>query len=175
MIQDFLTSLGISLGICNRVELGRILGDACKCGTFRKVQVPYIFIKIFLGCSLYTVGTCAQVDGVQVILKDHIFAVFFLNLHGKILFLKFTCKTFQLCGFVSPVCKNIVLQKLLCDGTGTLRKITGCDCFHTGTCNTPDINTVMFIKTFILNSHHCMLQADRDLLQSYRETVGCRC
>ena len=175
MIQNFLTSLGIGLGIRDRVELGRVLGDTGKCGTFRKIQIPDVFIKIFLGCSLYTVGTCTQIDGVQVILEDHIFVIFLFNFYSKVLFLKFTGKTFQLCGFISPVCKNIILQKLLCDSTGTFRKITGCDRFHSGTCNTPDINTVMLIKTLILNGHYCVLQIDRDLLQRHRETVGCRC
>ena len=64
--------------------------------------------------------------------------------------------------------------RVLCDGTGTLGKVTGGDRLHSGTCDTADINTVMFIKTLILNGYHCMLQTDRDLVQGDRETVGCR-
>ena len=127
MIQNFLTSLGIGLGIRDRVELGRVLGDTGKCGTFRKIQIPYVFVKVFFGSGLYTVGTCTQVNGIQVILKNYIFVIFFFNLYSKVLLLELTCETFQLCGFVGPVSENIILQKLLCDGTGTLGKVTGGD------------------------------------------------
>ena len=174
MIQDFLPSLGVCFWIGDRIEFGRVLRDAGKGGTFRKIQIPYVFVKVFFGSGLYTVGTCTQVNGIQVILKNHIFVIFFFNLYRKVLLLELTCETFQLCGFVGPVSENIILQKLLCDGTGTLGKVTGGDRLHSGTCDTADINTVMFIKTLILNGYHCMLQTNRDLVQGDRKTVGCR-
>ena len=174
MIQNFLTSLGICFRVGDRIEFGRILSDTCKGCTFRKIQIPYIFIEIFLGSCLYAVGTCTKVDGIQVIFENYRFIVFLFNLYSQVLLLKLTCETFQLCGLVGPVCENIILQKLLCDGTGTLGKVTGGDRLHSGTCDTADINTVMFIKTLILNGYHCMLQTDRDLVQGDRKTVGCR-
>ena len=174
MLENFLASLPVAVRIDDRVKFRRVLCDTCQSCTFRKIQIPYVFVKVFFGSGLYTVGTCTQVNGIQVILKNHIFVIFFFNLDSKVLLLELTCETFQLCGFVGPVSENIILQKLLCDGTGTLGKVTGGDRLHCGTCDTADINTVMFIKTLILNGYHCMLQTDRDLVQGDRKTVGCR-
>ena len=174
VVQNFFPSFGVGFRVGDRIEFGWVLSDTCKGCTFRKIQIPYIFIEIFLGSCLYAVGTCSKVDGVQVIFKNYRFIVFLFNLYSQVLFLKLTGETFQLCGLIGPVCENVVLQKLLCDGTGTLGKITGGNCLHSGTRNTADINTVMFIKTFILNGYHCMLQTDRDLVQGDRKTVGCR-
>lgn len=79
----------------DRVELSRILSDACKCGTFRKVQIPHILIKILSCRCLNAVGACAQVDGIQVVFKDHIFVIdLFFDLNSQILLLEFTSEPF---------------------------------------------------------------------------------
>ena len=134
MIQDFLTSLCIFLGVLNRIVLGRSLGDTCKGSTFRKVQVPDVLIEILSGSSLNTVCTSSQVDGIQVIFQDDIFITDLLfDFDGKILLLEFTGKTFDLGGLICPVSKYVVLQKLLGNGTCTLGKASGCQRSHTGT------------------------------------------
>ena len=119
MLEDFFTSLAVAVRIGDRIELGRVLCNTCQSCALGKVKIPYILVKILACCSLYTVGTGTQVDGIQVILKDGIFICLFLNLDSKILFLKFTCKSFQLGRFAGPVGEYIVFQKLLCDRTGT--------------------------------------------------------
>ena len=97
------------------------VGDTCDGSTLRKVQIPYILIEILAGCCLHTVSACTKVDGIQVILKDYIFIIdLLLNLNGKVLLLKLTRKSFNLGGLVGPVGEDIVLQKLLGNGTCTL-------------------------------------------------------
>ena len=82
---------------------------------------PECFAEIVAGCCLHTVSACTKVDGIQVILKDYIFIIdLLLNLNGKVLLLKLTRKSFNLGGLVGPVGENIVLQKLLGNGTCTL-------------------------------------------------------
>ena len=70
--------------------------------------------------------------------------------------------------------KDTILKKLLCDRTGTFREISGSESFHSGTKNTFYVNTVMFIETFILNCDNCMLQINRYLIESDRQSVGIR-
>ena len=121
VIQNFLTSLGILFRVLNGIVFGRSLGDTCDGSTLRKVQIPYILIEILAGCCLHTVSACTKVDGIQVILKDYIFIIdLLLNLNGKVLLLKLTRKSFNLGGLVGPVGEDIVLQKLLGNGTCTL-------------------------------------------------------
>ena len=175
MVKNLFTSLGVLLRILNGVILGRSLGDTCKCSTLGKVQIPYVFIKILTGSSLYTVCTCTKVNGIQVILQDHALVTdLLLNLNSKILFLKLTCKTLHLRGFVSPVSEDIVLQKLLGNSTCTLGKASGSKCFHTGTKNTSYIDSIMFIKTLILDSHYSVLQILWYLVNGNRKTVRIR-
>ena len=119
MLENFFTSLPVTVRIDDRVEFGRVLCDTCQSCTFRKIQIPYILVKILSCGSLYTVGTGTQVNCVQVILKNGVFISFFLNLDSKVLFLDFSCKSFQLSRFAGPVSKYVILEKLLCDRTGT--------------------------------------------------------
>ena len=58
-----------------------------------------------------------------------------------------------------------VCVMVVCLGIGSFRGVIA---------GAPDVNTVMFIKTLILNGYHCMLQTDRDLVQGDWKTVGCR-
>ena len=173
MIQDFFTSFGICLRMLNGVELSRILSDACKCGTFRKVQIPHIFIKILPCRCLNAVGACSQVDGIQIIFKDHVFVIDLLfNLNCQILLLEFTCEPFQPGGFLGPVGKYIIFQKLLGNGTGTLGETSGSDIFYESTEDTSYVDSVVLVKTFILNSNYRMLQIHRNLFDGNRQSVG---
>ena len=119
MLENFLASLPVAVRIDDRVKFRRVLCDTCQSCTFRKIQIPYILVKILSCGSLYTVGTGTQVNCVQVILKNGVFISFFLNLDSKVLFLDFSRKSFQLSRFTGPVGKYVILKKLLCDRTGT--------------------------------------------------------
>ena len=157
----------------NRVKLCRVLGYPGKCCTFGKIQIPYILVEILACSCLYTISSGTQVDSIQVVFKNHIFIIDLLfNLDRKKLLLEFSGKTFQPCRLVCPVGKNIIFQKLLCNGTGTFRKTSGADVFYESTENTSYINSVMFIETFVLNSHYCMLQIYRNLFNRDRKTIG---
>ena len=90
MLENFLASLPVAVRIDNRVKFRRVLCDTCQSCTFRKIQIPYILVKILSCGSLYTVGTGTQVNCVQVILKNGVFISFFLNLDSKVLFLDFS-------------------------------------------------------------------------------------
>ena len=171
MLKNFFPSLLVAVRISDRVKLGRILCDTCKCCTFRQIQIPYIFVKILPGSCLYAIGSCSQVDSIQIVLKDCVFVGFLFNLNGKVLFLEFTRKSFKLCRFTGPVGKYIIFQQLLSDCTGTFGKISGSDCLHSGTKNTFYINTIVLIETFILNGNYCMLQIFGNLIQCDRQSV----
>ena len=124
------------------------------------------------GSSLYTICTGTKVDRIQIVFKNGILISFFLHLNGKILFLEFTCETFKLGRFTGPVGENMIFKQLLGDRAGTFRKITACESFYACAENPSDIDTIMFIKSFILDSNHCMLQFYRNLFQGYRQSVG---
>ena len=110
MLENFLASLPVAVRIDNRVKFRRVLCDTCQSCTFRKIQIPYILVKILSCGSLYTVGTGTQVNCVQVILKNGVFISFFLNLDSKVLFLDFSRKSFQLSRFTGPVGKYVILK-----------------------------------------------------------------
>ena len=125
MIQDFLTSLGVFFRILDRIELCRVLCDTCQSYTLRKVQIPDILIKILPCRCLYTISSCSKVNGIQIVLKDHILIIdLLLNFYGKILLLYFTGKTLKPGRLLGPVGKYVVLEKLLSDRTCSLRKIS---------------------------------------------------
>lgn len=83
MLENFLASLPVAVRIDDRVKFRRVLCDTCQSCTFRKIQIPYILVKILSCGSLYTVGTGTQVNCVQVILKNGVFISFFLNLTAR--------------------------------------------------------------------------------------------
>ena len=152
-----------------------VLGDPGQYGAFREVQIPYVLIEILAGCGLYAVGTGTQIDGVQVILKDHGFiADLFLDLDGQVLFLEFSGKLLQKRGFLGPVGKYIVFQQLLGDGTGTLRKFPGGKSLDAGTQYTLHIDTVVLVKTLVLDGYHGILKVLRDLADGYGKPVRVR-
>ena len=172
MFQNFLASFGVGLWMFDRIVLGRILCDTGKCRTFGQIQFPDVFIEILSCRSLHAVCAGSKVDGVQIVLKNYILIVdLIFHLDGKILFLEFSGETLQPGAFLGPVGKHIIFQKLLGNGAGALGKVAGGDISYKSTENTSHINTVMFIKTFILNSHYSMLEINRDLLNGNRKTV----
>ena len=175
MLENFFTSLLVAVRIGDRVKFGRVLCDTCQSCTFGQIQIPYIFVEILSSSCLYTVGSSTKVNCVQIVLKDSIFAGFLFNLNGKVLFLKLTCESLKLSRLAGPVCEYVILQKLLSNCTGTLGKISGGDSFYSCTENTFHINTIMFIKSFILNGDYCMLQIYRNLIQSNWQSVRIRC
>ena len=171
MLKNFFSSLLVAFRIRDWIKFGRVLGDTCQSCAFGKIQIPYVFIKVLSGSCLYTIGACTEVDGVQIILKDRILACLLFNLNCKVLLLELTGKSLKLSRFAGPVGKYIVFQKLLCNGTGTFGEITCGNGFYTCTQDTFYVNTVMFIKSFVLNSDYRMLKVCRNLVQGNGQSV----
>lgn len=153
---------------------GRILGNGGNYRALGEIQLPYIFTEITLGSRLHTQGVLPQVDGVHVVFQDFILIHLLFQHDGKVLLLDFTLyldrKAFFT--FTCPACKNVVLNQLLGDGTGALGKMSRSQANETGTDNTLDINSVMFVKTCVLNCHESMRQILGNLVHAYRHTVG---
>ena len=73
-----------------------------------------------MGGSLDSVVSIAQVNGIQVVLQDHIFILYlFFQFQSQVPFLELTLETLQ-SGLIYPIGKNIIFYKLLSDSTGTL-------------------------------------------------------
>ena len=93
---------------------------------------------------------------------------FFLKLYGKILFLDLALQFVDEGCLTRPLGKHSVLQKLLCDRTGTLGKITaGSDAGNAGTDDTGKVDTIVLVKTGIFECNKGMLQIDRYLIDCY--------
>ena len=175
MIQNLLASFGICLGMFNGIILGRILGNACQSRALGKIQIPDIFVEILPGSGLYSIGSGAEVNRVQVVFKDNILIIDLLfHLNCKILLLEFSGEPFQPGGLLRPIGENIVFQELLGNGTCALRKITGGNIPYKCTKDTSYVNSVMFIKTLVLNSDNCVLQIKGNFFYGDRQTVGIR-
>ena len=96
----------------------------------------------------------------------------FFKLYGKILFLDLAFQFVDEGCLTRPLGKHSVLQKLLCDRTGTLGKITtGSDAGNAGTDDTGKVDTVVFVKTGIFECNKGVLQIDRYLIDCYIFTV----
>ena len=158
VVQNIFSSLSIFLRIYHRIELGGVLTDSGNNRTFGKCQITDIFAEITLCGSLYTVVSVSEVDGIQIIFQNNVFVFYlFFQLNGQILFLKFTLEALYH-GLVGPACENIVFQKLLGNGTGAFCKVSAVgNTFNPGAENASYINTIVFIETFVFNSHHRML------------------
>ena len=176
MIQDFFTSLCICFRMLNRIVLRRVLCDTRQCRAFWQIKIPYILIKVFAGGCLHTICSGSEVDRIKIIFKNDIFVVnLFLDFNSQILFLNLTCKTLKPCRLLRPVCKYIILQKLLCNRTCTFWKISRGKVLYKSTENTSYVDTIMLIKTFILDCDNRMLKIHRNLINRYRKSIRTRC
>ena len=94
-------------------------------------------------------------------------------MNGKVLLLNFTLDTLNPCGLSCPGSKDVVLNELLGDGTCTLIKVeTGCDAIDSGTDDTVKVNTIVGVKTSILNGYKSLLQMLWHIIDGDVLTVG---
>ena len=118
----------------------------------------------------------SQVDGVEVVEQDDRLGVlalccqFFFQLDGQILLLDLSADTLD--GILSrPFGKDVVLDQLLGDGTGTLTELTaGGQANESGTGDAVNINTVVAVETLILNGDERVGQHFGHAV--HRDTVG---
>ena len=122
---------------------------------------------------LNAISAGSQVDCIQIVFKNYIFVIdVLLDLNSKILFLDLALQFVDEGCLTRPLGKHSVLQKLLCDRTGTLGKITaGSDAGNAGTDDTGKVDTIVLVKTGIFECNKGMLQIDRYLIDCYIFTV----
>ena len=156
----------------------RILWDGSQNGTFRQGKITAVLAEIPLGRSLHAIGTGGKIDGIQVILQNYAFGILSgrvqrsLQLQSQILLLELSGESLQ-CSLVGPVGEHIIFQQLLCQGTGAFIKMEAPgNAVKEGPDNSFDIDTVVFVETFILNGHNGMLHVQRDLIDGDRYPVG---
>ena len=157
----------------NRVKPGRILGDAGNDGALGEGQGIHRFIKIPQRGSLNAQGVLPQVDGIHVIEQNLVLGHGFGQFNGQVLLLDLSFHTVGKAGLTGPVRKDIVLQELLGDGTGTLRKmeLVG-DAYIGGPENTLDVNAVVLIETLVLNGNESVCQILRNHILGHGDPVG---
>ncbi len=184
-IQHILSALCIFLWMKNGIVTCRILCNSGNNRTFRKCQLWHIFPKITLCCCLNPKGIASKVDGIQIIFENPVLVIYlFFQLYCQILFLYFPLYlTFHLFHFgnitVIFVCplltQHIIFNQLLRKCTCSLTEISGPDIRHQCPDNSFQVNTVMIIKTLILDRHYRMLQILRNLVNCHVLPVGSGC
>ena len=176
-VQDHLTARLVLLRVGDRVILGRVLGNGGKDRAFGKAQVFQLgLVEITVGSRADTQCGMSQVDGVEVVEQDDRLGVlalccqFFFQLDGQILLLDLSADTLD--GILSrPFGKDVVLDQLLGDGTGTLTELTaGGQANESGTGDAVNINTVVAVETLILNGDERVGQHFGHAV--HRDTVG---
>ena len=136
----------------------------------KNMNYEYNYAKYKLQQKLIQITECA-LDSLEKQGIINIIDLFF-DLNSQILLLEFTSEPFQPGGLIGPVGKHIVFQKLLGNGTGTLGESSGSDIFYESTEDTSYVDSVVLVKTFILNGNYRMLQIHRNLFDGNRQTVG---
>ena len=165
----------------NRIISCGILGNTGDHRTLGKRKFGNILSKITLCSGLHAQCIASKVNGIQIILEDPIFVINFLfkfdgNIHLLNLTLYLTLHFFKLGDFTFVLIRPlfgqyIVLDQLLRNGTCTLTEIHRLDVGYQCTCDTFEINSIMFIETLILNRYDRMLQILRNFIQRYILTV----
>ena len=98
----------VHIGMCYRVLFGRRQNYGCQHGSLGKSQLRHVLSEVAL-CSLcHTVGAVAEVDEVQVILKDLVLGKHCLELHRQELLLDLTREFVDLI-FLTAARENLVL------------------------------------------------------------------
>ena len=172
-IQTFFPTLGIVLGVPDGIVIGRILGNTSDYRTLGQGQLATGLAEITLGCGFHTQGILSQVNSIHVSYQYLILGKLLGNFQGQVLFLDFTLDFLNhIFAFGGPFRENGILQKLLGNGTGTLRLFTaGLNKLECGTEHTLHINTVMLVETFILNGHKGLAQMVGNLVHGHMDTV----
>ena len=172
-VQHSLPTGSIFLRMADGIVTGGILGNGSDDSALRQCQIGNILIKIALGSCLDAQGVLAEVDGVEVILQNLLFAGYLFQLNGQVLFLDLAVDTVQHGFLAGPGGKVVVFQKLLRDGAGALGfPKAGHDGGDTRPDHAPDIHTVVGVETLILDGHNGVLQIYRNLVQRHILPVG---
>ena len=151
----------------------RILRDRREDRTFGKSKLGNILAEISYGSSLDTKRILSEIDRIQIILQNFGFAHGLLKLDGEILFLDFPFHLRLERIFIDEIRVDGILDQLLCDRTGTFRKMSSvCDALHDSAGDTLQIDAVMFIKAGILDRDKSILCIGRDLVDAAPYTVG---
>ncbi len=111
--------MGIFLRVSDRVQTGRVLGDACDYSALGKRKLADILIKVTLCSRLYTEGVLSKIDRIHISFDNFIFTHLLLNLEGKELFLELTLQLIIKCLFIDEIGKDIILDQLLRQSTCT--------------------------------------------------------
>ena len=116
----------------------------------------------------------SQVNGIHVVDQNILLGHYLFQFQSQILFLEFSTEFVHHGVFAGPFRKNVVLQKLLCNGTGTFGKTSVAKAGYTGTDDTHHVDTVVFIETFVLDCHKGICQVLGNLGHGNWDTVGIR-
>ena len=97
----------------------------------------------------------------------------FFQLNRKILLLDFSLDSFAQCLFLSPGRQDGIFDQLLSDGAGTLLPFeAGLYGGYAGTENPHDVDTVVLVKTLILDGDKGVCQIGGNLIHRNGDTVG---
>ena len=170
--------------MADRVISARILGDSRDDRCLCKIQVFDIFVKVLLRCRLDTIGTAAEIDRVEIILKNTLLGSFFapqifdellLKLYSQELFLEFSFDPVEQGDLLRPCRENVVLQQLLGYCARSLRKFKAIfDSDYRSTDNTFGIDPAMLIKALVLDGNDRILKVNGNIIDRHRDPVRIR-
>ena len=172
MVEDDFLTLPVVFGILDWIIGTGILCDAGEHSALRNGQVRGVLVKISLRGGLDAEGVVAEVDRVEVIQENFRLVHGLFELVGQILLLDLALDTL-LRGLTGPVGEDIVLDQLLCDGTGAFGEIkavgnTDID----GSEDTRNIDSSVLVKTLILYRDKGVLKIERNPFSGDWDPVG---
>ena len=173
VVEHQLAAAGILIGIRDRIIAGRILGSRRENRALGQIQVGDRLAEIALAGRLDTERTLTQVDGVEVVLQDDVFAGDLFNPGGQNLLLDLTVKLGLEGLLCRPTGEVVVLQQLLSDGRsplhfGTAGEKAGDKSAHEALV----INAVVAVEALVLNGDKGLLNRIRDFVDRHIGAVG---
>ena len=146
-----------ALGI--RVEQRRIIGNADQTCTLSRCQILQFFAEIFCCGTLNTVAAPAQVNSVQVLFNDDILIIFLFADLGAENFHDLTLDR-------NTLLFSSVLYQLLCNGRTAELIVTAEEHVQTGFNSCDPVNTLVLVKTLVLNGNSSIDQRLGNIIQS---------
>ena len=136
---------------------GGVVGNAGQRRTFRQIQFGHRLAKVMVGCRLHAVALIAQVDHVEIQLKNLFLAVILLQLQRSEYLQNFSF-------YRNVVVSRYVLDQLLGNGRTTVCVLHLEEHIEQCAAGTPPVNALVGPEGLILNGNYGVNEILRDLL-----------
>ena len=161
--QNCLLALFVRLRMLQRRVCRRVLRNSGNCRTFGQRTVLNLLIKIEICRRLNSLASAAEIDHIEVRLKNFIFGIFLFQIQSPENF-------FHLAGQAHLVFPRKILYKLLGNGRTSVIAALCEQSEHCAEGSAP-VNALVFSEPLIFNGNDRILHIIRDLIECHPDAI----